>query len=330
MNEQAPTDPNVSVPVAPRLKTPSYSLEQLRAFGFDSISAWQIGWATLCNAVFRNAQNPITIMSALSRAKAQGLNIFDKPFDIVIMNKGRQNEQEVIWETANYHRLLAEMSGNFGGFGEATYSDELYHFKHVFAQGTSKEWVIEYEVAAWISVPVIKIVNGKAIESAGVRIYAKEYARATTVWQSMPNYMLGKTAESASLRRTFPMTSPTVSEIDKMLGDSNNPVQNIVYPAISADLEDEAEVEGVIDNVEVDVESEPEAELAAAIEQNMSAPPPAQEPEIEEHYPELPPTLDRRPPPASPNIPQIGEEETSETEEQEEEYAEEGAGFPEI
>ena len=75
MNEQAPTDPNVSVPVAPRLKTPSYSLEQLRAFGFDSISAWQIGWATLCNAVFRNAQNPITIMSALSRAKAQGLHI---------------------------------------------------------------------------------------------------------------------------------------------------------------------------------------------------------------------------------------------------------------
>ena len=236
----------------PRFDVPSFDDKTCKNLGFRDKKQFALAWTTLCNYTFKAAKDPSVILTAFLLCKTQNLDVFSGVYNIVSMKTRDRDgrivgEQDSIWTTNKYARIMAERTGKFGGFGETHESEDTHE-----AYG--------YTVPKWISVDVIKVIDGVSITSAGVRIFAKEFCKGTKVWKAMPYHMLQKTAEKASLSRTFPEidANPSMSQVDKALGSTGaniDPVAGALYG--SEEMEDDT-AESLEEDVE---EKEDDAEL---------------------------------------------------------------------
>ena len=159
-------------------------------------------WRALVDSIFPLAEDPASIILALSYCKARHLDPFKRPVHIVPMwNSQVRRMVETVWPGIGELRTTAFRTGQYAGRTTA-YGPDI----------TEKVGSVTLTYPEWAQSTVLRRMYGEKLSFEGPRVYWREaYASAkkddpspNAMWKKRPRGQLDKCAEAAALRAAFP------------------------------------------------------------------------------------------------------------------------------
>lgn len=177
------------LPYHPSLKT---------EFGVDPQA-----WKALCEAVFPLAQEPGSVVMALSYCRARKLDPFKRVVHIVpVWSKDAGKMVDTVWPGIAELRTTAFRTGLYAGRDRTEFGPDI-----VETIGTE-----EVTYPEWAQVTVYRLIGDERAPFPGPTVYWREtYAQAkrndvtpNSMWLKRPRGQLEKCSEAAALRAAFP------------------------------------------------------------------------------------------------------------------------------
>lgn len=185
-------------------------------FGIDKSD-----WKALVEAIFPSAQNPESVILALSYCKARKLDPFKRCVHIVpIWDSKKRQYVDTIWPGIGELRTTAHRTKVYAGrdateFGPSTThtwegEEEVWEGEKGNRRKFSRPYKVAVEFPEWAQVTVYRMVGKERVAYAGPRVFWLETYGETkagypnTMWQRRPRGQIDKCAEAASLRAAFP------------------------------------------------------------------------------------------------------------------------------
>lgn len=180
-------------------------------------------WQLIIDNLYPAAKTVEGVLLALAYCKANNLNIFRKPVNIVPMwSKAKRGYVEQAWEGFNSFLTIAHRTTEFAGVDEAEYGpDKTVTFTSRFKNhSTNETWEKSVTVTypLWCKVPVYRLNKGGRHKYVATVHWRQIFATAATddgtefptdMWIKRTHDQLAKCATVASLRLAFPEEMPT-------------------------------------------------------------------------------------------------------------------------
>lgn len=175
------------------------------------------GWKALTEAVWPLAQEPGSIVMALSYCKARKLDPFKRVVHIVpVWSKEAGRLVDTVWPGVAELRTTAFRTGLYAGRDETKFGPDI----------TERVGKTEMTFPEWAQVTVYRLIGGQRVAFPGPRVYWREtYAQAkredispNSMWQKRPRGQIEKCAEAAALRAAFPEELGGEMTADEMHG----------------------------------------------------------------------------------------------------------------
>ena len=193
MSEETKQSANLPALRPPRLP---YHPKIEERFGYDKSD-----WKALVEAIFPLAQEPESVILALSYCKARKLDPFKRCVHIVpIWDSKKKCTVDTIWPGIGELRTTAHRTGAYAG-----------RDKTELGPMVKQTWGgKEVEFPSWAQVTVYRIVRDQRVAYAGPQVYWLETFASVkdgspnSMWSKRPRGQLDKCAEAAALRAAFP------------------------------------------------------------------------------------------------------------------------------
>lgn len=160
-------------------------------------------WKALVEAVFPLAQEPGSVVMALSYCRARKLDPFKRVVHIVpVWSKDAGKMVDTVWPGIAELRTTAFRTGLYAGRDKTEFGPDV----------TEKVGKVDVTYPEWAQVTVYRLIGGERVAFPGPTVYWREtYAQAkrddaspNSMWLRRPRGQIEKCAEAASLRAAFP------------------------------------------------------------------------------------------------------------------------------